>query len=233
MYRTCGWIIALAIGWPTALLAQERSVLAPILNQPALGERAGQPIVSAPEGELPLLQSPAGDLAPPSGSAGAYLGVTFDPRIGDAAVAQAVQPGSPAEQAGLRPGDTIEAINGRPIASNQDVLDIVRTMRAGDLLDIELSRRVRIRTQAALDSRQVPSGQAPQPTGENLPAPPTPQIEIEVERPSYDNTANDAARQNPSGAAADGRRTNSNRDDRQIDRGRGYRVRGLLPRRRN
>ena len=76
--------------------------------------------------------------------------MTFEPDVRDAAVAQSVTPGSPADLAGLRAGDVIERLNGQSVASYQDVLDAVRWMKPGDSIDIGASRRVNIRTQAVL-----------------------------------------------------------------------------------
>jgi membrane-associated protease RseP (regulator of RpoE activity) len=81
----------------------------------------------------------------------AYFGVTFNSDDRDAVV-RAVNPGSPAAQAGLQPSDVIESIQGRQVRSYQDVLDAIARMRPGDMLDIEFSRRMNLRTQAALSS---------------------------------------------------------------------------------
>jgi S1-C subfamily serine protease len=62
-------------------------------------------------------------------TARAFLGVTFEPEFPNAAVAQSVAPGSPAEQAGLRAGDVIETLNGQRVDTYQDVLDAVRFMK--------------------------------------------------------------------------------------------------------
>src|SRR6185436_4453017 len=57
---------------------------------------------------------------------------------------------SPAEQAGLKPGDTIESLQGIAIAVPQDVLDIIGKMRPGTMLDVGVSRRVSLHAQAPL-----------------------------------------------------------------------------------
>lgn len=54
------------------------------------------------------------------------LGFTFyRPKLPP--VAAKVMPGSPAEAAGFRPGDRIQAIDGRPVGEWQEMVDIVRT----------------------------------------------------------------------------------------------------------
>jgi membrane-associated protease RseP (regulator of RpoE activity) len=102
------------------------------------------------------ISAPSGASQPYAESLRAYLGVTFEPEIRNAAVAQSVAPGSPAEQAGLRAGDVIETLNGQRVSTYQDVLDAVRWMKPGDSIDIVASRRVSIRTQAVLE--HVPDG---------------------------------------------------------------------------
>jgi membrane-associated protease RseP (regulator of RpoE activity) len=95
----------------------------------------------------------------------AFLGVTF----GDnerAPIVRTVAAGSPAEQAGLQPNDLIETLQGKPIRTNDDVLNIVSKMRPGDVLEIGFSRRMTIRTQAPLASAPAvtahTAGYAPQ-----------------------------------------------------------------------
>ena len=63
-------------------------------------------------------------------AATAYLGVTFSGNEREAIV-RTVAPGSPADQAGLKPNDLIETLQGRRIRTNDDVLDIVSKMRPG------------------------------------------------------------------------------------------------------
>jgi predicted metalloprotease with PDZ domain len=77
------------------------------------------------------------------------LGVTFDSNQPEAIV-RTVAPGSPAEQAGLKPNDFIETLQGRRIRTNDDVLDIVSKMRPGDVLDIGVVRQMNIHTRAPL-----------------------------------------------------------------------------------
>jgi hypothetical protein len=79
-----------------------------------------------------------------------YLGITFDPQYADAAVARSVVPGGPADQAGIQPGDTIDAINDQPVSSYRDAYAIVDALRPGEIVDIDFSRRVSGRTQAVL-----------------------------------------------------------------------------------
>ena len=68
-----------------------------------------------------------------SGLAYVYGDRILSPRV-DAVVA-----GSPAEQAGFAPGDIVESINGRTVASFDDIVDIV-TLRAGEALSVVVER---------------------------------------------------------------------------------------------
>jgi S1-C subfamily serine protease len=82
-----------------------------------------------------------------------FLGVMFDIQVPDAAVVRDVTPGSPAEHAGLRPGDMIVALNGQRVSSHQHAIQVIRMMRPGDQLMIDFSRRVTDQTQALLADR--------------------------------------------------------------------------------
>jgi hypothetical protein len=161
--------IALAFGLVAALVANSEShgqLLPEPSPEPTVDEsyleepRTTEPgQLPAPE-DAPQLTGPALTTSSP-----AYLGVTFDPSFRNAAVVRSVHPGSPAEQAGLQSGDIIEALNGLTISSNQDVIDIVSTLRAGDVVNIDYSRRLIARTQAALGrptTEQRSAGYPPQ-----------------------------------------------------------------------
>ncbi len=64
----------------------------------------------------------------------AFLGVRFETRnrVRGGAVISDVVNGSPAEQAGLKAGDELVAINGREVNSGREVTRIVSTMQPGD-----------------------------------------------------------------------------------------------------
>jgi membrane-associated protease RseP (regulator of RpoE activity) len=85
----------------------------------------------------------------------AYLGVTFDPQYQTAAVARSVTAGSPADQAGIKAGDTIVSVNGRRITGYDDVLRWVDRLKPGDVLDIDVTRRVSVKARAVLDGQPV------------------------------------------------------------------------------
>ena len=106
--------------------------------------------------QLPPPEEPddveSGPLLPPANrDARPYLGITFDPEFRDAAVVDSIIPGSPAEEAGLQPGDTVDAINDEPVGSFQDMVAIMEELQPGEIIDIDFSRRISARTQAVLD----------------------------------------------------------------------------------
>ena len=56
------------------------------------------------------------------------------------AVVSAVEPGSPAQRAGLRPGDVIVAIDGKPVEGARDLRTAVALVEAGRELELEILR---------------------------------------------------------------------------------------------
>jgi S1-C subfamily serine protease len=74
-----------------------------------------------------------------------YLGVTTAQHP-DGAEIQNVTPGSPAETAGLQPGDVITSVDGRTIRAPDDVAAAVSAKQPGDRVDIELSNGAQERT---------------------------------------------------------------------------------------
>ncbi len=51
-----------------------------------------------------------------------------------------VLPGSPAEAAGMREGDRITSMNGRPVAGLKDLSDVMKTLRPGDRVSVLFER---------------------------------------------------------------------------------------------
>ncbi|HEY3395839.1 MAG TPA: PDZ domain-containing protein [Lacipirellulaceae bacterium] len=100
------------------------------------------------------------DQQQPAAEAQAFLGVVFDAQNQNAAVVVAVSPGSPAEQAGLRRGDIIVALNGQEVRSYHDAIGVINSMRPGDRLGIEFSRRVDDQTQAILAGKPGPGARS-------------------------------------------------------------------------
>ena len=59
---------------------------------------------------------------------------------GSGASVQEVVAGSPADEAGIRPGDVIRSMDGRQVQSFKDFVDALSAKRAGDALSIVVSR---------------------------------------------------------------------------------------------
>lgn len=60
--------------------------------------------------------------------------------VQEGAIVAVVEDGSPADEAGLRPGDIIVEAAGRPVASVEDVLSVLRRSEAGDTLALTVMR---------------------------------------------------------------------------------------------
>jgi membrane-associated protease RseP (regulator of RpoE activity) len=76
----------------------------------------------------------------PAQAGGAYLGVIFDAQARDAAVVLRVNPGSPAEEAGLQAGDLMLALNGQEVRSYPQAISVIRSMQPGQELEIIVDR---------------------------------------------------------------------------------------------
>jgi C-terminal processing protease CtpA/Prc len=151
---------------------------------------------------------------PSPSSGGAYLGVIFEPEARDMVVIRSVNPGSPAQEAGLQPGDIILALNGQEVRTYPEVISIVRAMRPGDQLDIAVERSRNERQMVAV-----------------LDAPPNVRTAV---RPTDRNVERTSGTYPPDDVRIDVNRTREDDrfDDRDSDNDRS-RSRGLLPRFRN
>jgi Trypsin-like serine proteases, typically periplasmic, contain C-terminal PDZ domain len=63
---------------------------------------------------------------------------------------QAVLPGSPAEKAGIRPGDVITAVDGRPLAGLRALSEVLKAHRPGDEIAVTVVRGATPRTLRAV-----------------------------------------------------------------------------------
>jgi S1-C subfamily serine protease len=78
----------------------------------------------------------------------AYLGIDGAPGP-DGVVVEVVHDGSPAASAGVRSGDTLERLGGKPVRTMDDVTGILAASSPGDVLDVEvrtggITRRVTV-----------------------------------------------------------------------------------------
>lgn len=96
-------------------------------------------------GEQPSERAPAREQAAPAEATRALGLIVTDPtsellrrldlpRGAKGALVREVQPGSPAQEAGLRPGDLIQEVNRRPIRSAREFAETVRQQKGKDLL---------------------------------------------------------------------------------------------------
>jgi serine protease Do len=90
-----------------------------------------------------------------------YLGIQIEPVNGDLAdsldlprnrgeFVQSVEPGQPADKAGLRPGDVVTKVNGRDVTSEQTLSFIVANIPPGTRIPLEVYRQGQRRTVTAV-----------------------------------------------------------------------------------
>lgn len=68
------------------------------------------------------------------------LAIAFNVDAGPGALVNEVRPGSPAEAAGIRPGDTIRSLNGTIVRSASDLHKVVGTLPVGSRALVEIDR---------------------------------------------------------------------------------------------
>jgi S1-C subfamily serine protease len=68
-----------------------------------------------------------------------FLGLTTGTAAGGAFV-QDVYPGGPADRAGLRPGDVVTSLDGKPVRAAEDVPRLVDERKPGDRVEVEVQR---------------------------------------------------------------------------------------------
>ena len=72
-----------------------------------------------------------------------YVGVSTVTVPGRGAVVEVVQPGSPAEAAGMRPGLLIREIDGKPVRKAEDIGAIVDALEPGEEIEVEVAAGAR------------------------------------------------------------------------------------------
>jgi putative serine protease PepD len=70
----------------------------------------------------------------------AYIGVSLDPESVDGAKIGSVEAGSPAAKAGLRQGDVISAVDGKPVDSTQQLSEIADAYSPGQTVTLNVRR---------------------------------------------------------------------------------------------
>lgn len=71
-------------------------------------------------------------------NAGAYLGVNLDQQVQDQAVVSGVNPGTPAEKAGLRRGDVIVSVDDQQITSPNHLTQVISEHKPGDEVRLDV-----------------------------------------------------------------------------------------------
>jgi C-terminal processing protease CtpA/Prc len=79
----------------------------------------------------------------PAGNQNVF-GAEFDPRSNDGALIVRVQPGSPAQKAGLMANDFVVVLNGDRVSSSRDAIEIVQSLAPGQRVQVEYDRHARV-----------------------------------------------------------------------------------------
>jgi membrane-associated protease RseP (regulator of RpoE activity) len=69
-----------------------------------------------------------------------WLGMQIDSVPPASAVIETVALGSPAEAAGLDPGDVVVAVNGKPVSASTDIANTISGVHPGDAVEIQVNR---------------------------------------------------------------------------------------------
>lgn len=95
--------------------------------------------------------------ADPNRKARVYSGIVFVPRIVDRTppYIEAVEAGSPAQKAGLKPDDLVIYLDGEPVYSTDAYQDLIKRYNPGDKVQIEI-RRGDVLTAVQLDLAPIP-----------------------------------------------------------------------------
>jgi serine protease Do len=75
------------------------------------------------------------------------------------ALVQTVEPGKPADKAGIQPGDVVVAIDGRKINNNRELIDYISYLPVGTKVNIELIRNGQHKTVTATTATRVEQGE--------------------------------------------------------------------------
>jgi S1-C subfamily serine protease len=87
----------------------------------------------------------------------AYMGVRVAVADTNGALIASVTPGSPAANAGLQPGDTITAVNGKAIASPDDLSQALAQLAPGDRVQFSVTGQDGTRRTVSLTLAELPS----------------------------------------------------------------------------
>jgi S1-C subfamily serine protease len=71
----------------------------------------------------------------------AYLGIEASTIVGGGVLVQSVQHGGPADRAGIRPGDVIVALSGKPTPTTEQLALVLATLKPGQGVSVQVVRR--------------------------------------------------------------------------------------------
>ncbi|MGI8729571.1 MAG: S1C family serine protease [Solirubrobacteraceae bacterium] len=103
----------------------------------------------------------------------AYIGVQTRPnQAGSGAEVAGVTPGTPADDGGLRTGDTVVEVSGRPVTVPQDISAAIEGRKPGDRIEIEVQRggtRRTLKIELGTRPESVPGSGTPAPSSPSTP----------------------------------------------------------------
>jgi len=163
---------------PIACMTASLAMPSALAIQPPVDDAPPPPSLDAPPAPRPVAEAPAVDAPPvvPDAEAVAgpgflginvgeipeVLGAHLDIPANKGVLVRIVAPGSSAEKAGIRVHDVILKVADQPVASHEDLLELVSRHQAGDKLKIDLLRKGAAQTiEAILDPRPAGDLQPP------------------------------------------------------------------------
>jgi S1-C subfamily serine protease len=87
-----------------------------------------------------------------------YLGVEVTTIVGGGVLVQSVQRGGPADRAGIRPGDVIVALAGRPSPTSEELALVLATLKPGQRVSVKVVRRSGQRATLPVQLGTAPAG---------------------------------------------------------------------------
>jgi membrane-associated protease RseP (regulator of RpoE activity) len=130
-------------GGPSALdraVAAFRGALGLVRTRAALAVALAVLLLAGAAYGLSALNSSVGSGSATAGQSAPWIGVQLESLPNGAVVIAAVMPHSPAASAGLRTGDVITEIEGRPVGAPVDVSEAVDALTPGQQVKIQVER---------------------------------------------------------------------------------------------
>lgn len=126
---------------PPRVRRARRRVRVPRIARPSRAAvLAGLGLLIAVVAAAVAINSLGGSSAGSPASHSAYLGVQLESIPVGQVLISGVVPGSPADRAGLAPGDVISAVDNRPVSFPGDVTNLVSRLHPGDRVAIRVQR---------------------------------------------------------------------------------------------